>query len=84
MKRIIIFLSYRYVLESPRWLMVESRVDEAKAVLRRVAKVNGTELPTEEIKLNYEKPANSKNGNSLDLFRNWTIAKTSVIMFLAW
>lgn len=42
---IIIFFIRRYVPESPRYLMVNGRTEEAADVLRQVAQYNGTPLP---------------------------------------
>jgi len=42
---LIIFWIRRHVPESPRYLLVNGQAEEAKAVLRHVAQVNGSSLP---------------------------------------
>ena len=53
-------------------------------VLRDVAKVNGKTLPNEELALTVEKPEDSQNGNLFDLFRTWSIARITLVMFMLW
>ncbi len=43
---VVIFFFRRYIPESPRYLMVKGRKDEALAVLRQVAHKNGRTLPS--------------------------------------
>ena len=40
--------SYRFLDESPRWLAVRGRYQDAYKVLKKAARLNGTKLPKEE------------------------------------
>ena len=36
---------WRLLDESPRWLLIKERYDEADAIIRRIALVNGATIP---------------------------------------
>lgn len=40
---------HRLMPESPRWLITRGRIDDAKKVLERIAKVNGKSINMEEM-----------------------------------
>eukprot|EP00050_Salpingoeca_kvevrii_P004175 m.245220 g.245220 ORF g.245220 m.245220 type:complete len:212 (-) comp10957_c0_seq4:1041-1676(-) len=40
-------LSYRYVRESPRWLLAKGRAAEARGILRKIAQTNQTHFPSD-------------------------------------
>jgi len=48
---LLVILTCFYIPESPRWLISVGRIDEAKEVIKRVAKINGTldKLKNEEL-----------------------------------
>ena len=46
--RVILFLLFRFVPESPRWLMAEGRFSEALKILKEGAAKNGNTLPPDE------------------------------------
>jgi hypothetical protein len=43
----IIYNGGRLLDESPRWLLVKERYDEAEIVIRKMATVNGSQLPVD-------------------------------------
>jgi hypothetical protein len=79
-----------WVPESPRWLIMHGKKDEAEKIFLEIARVNKRELTADQLKQmraildNVE--GNSKmdsNLNYLDMFRKDVWAKT-LIMFSAW
>ena len=49
---IIMYLTYFIVPESPRWLVSQGRMEDAKEVLTKIAKTNKSKIP-EDIEVNY-------------------------------
>ncbi|KAI4459030.1 solute carrier family 22 member [Holotrichia oblita] len=68
----IFFISYIWLTqESIRWLLSKGRYEEAKKVLKKVAKANGTEISEDTIrKLNKIKEDNSKDESIWHIFRS--------------
>ncbi|XP_066470743.1 solute carrier family 22 member 4 [Tiliqua scincoides] len=72
--------------ESPRWLISQGRFEEAEAIIRRAAKMNGIPVPAviigpvevEALK------AKQQKGIILDLFRTRNIAIITVMCLLLW
>ncbi|KAK3593124.1 hypothetical protein CHS0354_018252 [Potamilus streckersoni] len=71
--------------ESPRWFLSKKRVKEAEALMRRVAKVNKTELPSENL-FDEEETAGPKNENVsvLRMFTSKILLPRVLIMFFNW
>lgn len=76
---LIIFVIRRYVPESPRYLLVSGRAPEARLVLERVARENGTRLPPGEL----EPPPPTPRGRVKDLF-DPGLARTTVLLWTIW
>jgi putative MFS transporter len=76
---LIVFFIRRYVPESPRYLLVSGREAEAYAILKRVARENGTHLP--EVDLIAPPPV--PRGRIRDL---WTpaLARTTLLLWVIW
>ena len=74
--------SHRVVPESPRWLLIQGRGEEAREVLGRLARGNGTQLPAAELK----KPLSTggEKVSMLDLFRGRNIRQRTVVLVISW
>ncbi|GFP88494.1 organic cation/carnitine transporter 1 [Phtheirospermum japonicum] len=84
-----IFILMPFVSESPRWLLVRGRTEEALDVLRKYARMNGKELPAN---LSLVKPfSNEKTGvekgeennaSPIEKFWNtkWAVRRMAVVM----
>jgi putative MFS transporter len=76
---LILFVVRSQVPESPRFLIARGRVSEAREVLRRVAEVNGTELPEAD----FDVPSAPAASRARDLFAP-AYRRTTVFLWLVW
>ncbi len=76
---LIVFWIRRYVPESPRFLLVHGREEEARAILRQVARENGAPLP-EDIRLVVPPVPQVSVG---DLWRR-PYTRTTALLWLIW
>ena len=75
--------SHSFTPESIRWYLKKGRVDNATEVLRKVAKVNGKEMPDAALKLpNDEKK--ERLGDFRDLFSSVKMAHKTLLSWLMW
>lgn len=71
-----------FLPESPRWLIAQGRISEAKAILLTGAKRNGIEMKEEDIVL---KPIQAvKKGNVLDIMKYPRLRIKTLIMYVNW
>ncbi|XP_078603973.1 organic cation transporter protein-like [Branchiostoma floridae x Branchiostoma japonicum] len=86
------FLMYYWWLlsESPRWLLTNNRVDEAKAVIQMAAKMNKVVIPDDAIFGETEKLSNeteedpSRKYGVLDLFKKPRLRKITIATCVTW
>ncbi|XP_053959658.1 carcinine transporter [Anastrepha ludens] len=87
-----LYFGYIFIMpESPRWLLMRGRLEEALGVLERMAKVNGRKLPNKikgdlEAKILQNKIANVKTVNVgvSDLFRTPNMRLKTILITLSW
>ncbi|CAH1257359.1 SLC22A5 [Branchiostoma lanceolatum] len=89
----LLCLTYWWLLpESPRWLIVTGRMEDAKRVIKRAARMNGADFPDKlyrEIDSNLiRNDGNDEKGrrdhNLLDLVRTPNIRKNTLIVGFTW
>ena len=73
----------RLIPESPRWLLVNGREDEARHVLEGMARDNGTQLPPCELK-RPESHSKERSVSMVDLLRGRNIRHRTIVLFWAW
>lgn len=77
---IIFLLSRSFVPESVRWLLKKGRVVDARETLSKVARLNGKEMPDEELCL----PKEERLGDFRDLFYSLKMAHRTLVMWFMW
>ncbi|XP_066276613.1 organic cation transporter protein-like [Branchiostoma lanceolatum] len=89
----LLCLSYWWLLpESPRWLIVTGRMEDAKRAIKRAARMNGADFPDKlyrEMDSNLiQNDGNDEKGrrehNLLDLVRTPNIRKNTLIVGFTW
>ena len=70
------------VSESPKWLSATGRLDQCRAVMARIMRINGIskELVIHETKGDSE----AAKGNFFDLFRTPMMRRNTIVISLAW
>jgi hypothetical protein len=78
-----IYISFaRLVPESPRWLLLKGKKEEAKTVLAKISKMNKLPLPDD---LTLQNPVIPETRESFrTMFRSWEIAKKILICWDLW
>jgi MFS family permease len=76
-------VSFFYLPESPRWLLIKGRVAEAEAVVRAAAEVNGVTMAPFRLQAVCEE-AIIKDASYLDLLRDKTALRTSIPLWTVW
>ena len=76
-------ISYFYLPESPRWLLIKGRITEAEAIIRAAAEVNGVTMAPFRLKPVCEE-AVIHDASYMDLFRDKQAMRTSIPLWLVW
>ena len=80
-RSLVLIWYFRLIPESPRWLLLNNRQNEARNHLLKVAKMNKRTLPKHEL----ERPVVSVNRASFrQLFSSWKMTKLTVINWDLW
>ena len=77
---LLLFLFRSITPESVRWLLKKNRVSEAKKVLSKVARINGKEMPKEELEL----PKEERLGDFRDLFSSRLLVQKTLGSWFIW
>ncbi|XP_001628786.3 organic cation transporter-like protein [Nematostella vectensis] len=77
---VFIFIFWKFIPESVRWLLVVGRKDQAREILEQVAKVNKKEMPKEDLRV----PVVKHNRGFLELFGTPRLALLTLLQCYAW
>lgn len=90
---LLMFLYWKFLPESPRWLLSQERYDEAFAVLKKIGDTNGKSPDPEELlsklkalgeKIKKEKTVDNVQNSSMDLLRYPQMRKIFLIISFCW
>eukprot|EP00794_Sanderia_malayensis_P010689 gene10689-11825_t len=79
-----VFIFFKWVPESARWLCLHGKAEEGMKVIKRIAKINGKDFPRDLTLIEVEKTSAKSSGNILNLVgRKKTIVSSVSIAGLA-
>ncbi|XP_013403534.1 organic cation transporter protein [Lingula anatina] len=86
---VFVWFLWKFMLESPRWLAMQERLEEAEEVLSIIAKANGKSPPSVEtlkqfIEEEKKNAAKAKKFSFWDLFRTPQLAKHTLVLMFLW
>ncbi|XP_042901440.1 carcinine transporter isoform X3 [Parasteatoda tepidariorum] len=89
---ILMFLYWKFLPESPRWLISQERYKEATRAISRIAETNGKTIEPVELRMKIQKlgekvkkeKLESANNTFLDLFRFPNLRKKFLIISFCW
>lgn len=77
-------LSCSFTPESLRWLLVKGKMVEAEKLYRKIARINGKELPEEGLEIDTGNDVKQRLGDFRDLFKTKSLTKTTLISCFCW
>ncbi|XP_067618642.1 carcinine transporter-like isoform X2 [Eurosta solidaginis] len=83
----IILIFYKYVIESPRWLISKQRYGKAITQFKKIAKINGRQfdLTEKELAAMYTKRKDDEVTYGMaSLFSGWHLTRNTIIMGFSW
>lgn len=86
---IVLIIVYFFLPESPRWLLANGKVEEAKVILEKAAKRNGRTWPKDfhlvsTSKAHLEVDTDEPKASVIDLFRTPNLRKNTLIQYFNW
>ena len=80
----LLFLSWQLSPKSLRWLLVKGKMKEAEQLYRKIARVNGKELPEEGLEIDTRTDDKTRLGDIRDLFKTRSLTRTTLISWFCW
>ncbi|KAK2152867.1 hypothetical protein LSH36_316g08008 [Paralvinella palmiformis] len=86
---VLYYIAWFFVPESPRWLALRDRFDEAEAIFLKIAKKNKVAPPCltglkEFVTSSRNEEQQLKHYTYLHLFKTWKYSRMSLILILVW
>ncbi|XP_044742619.1 solute carrier family 22 member 5-like [Chrysoperla carnea] len=82
---LLIFIFYKYLIESPRWLVSRGEMEKAYVQLKVIAKYNKRPLPDDFMdKLNCLKNKGESNYGLSSLISSWRLFKNTLVLCICW
>ncbi|KAG1697399.1 Carcinine transporter [Nymphon striatum] len=75
---------HRLIPESVRWLLSQKRFTEAEAILRKIAKTNGKEIPDNVIQAMKDTKQKTEQPNISELFKTPNMRKKTLVIMICW
>ncbi|OCT73833.1 solute carrier family 22 member 13 [Xenopus laevis] len=79
----LLFFYIWVVPESARWLFIKGKKEKAVKLLKKAASINKKKIP-EDLLIQLHEEKSPKSGSMIDLFRNKTLRKLTLVMCLVW
>ncbi|CAD5114785.1 DgyrCDS3827 [Dimorphilus gyrociliatus] len=85
----IVFLSYYWIIdESPRWLLIKARYEEAERIFKKIARWNGNKCDWDNLRIfseqDQEKDESISKASVLDLFKTKNLRKKTINICFQW